>query len=377
MRLKNKYQKLLSCYLKDFEPYTGEISIPMLVEKRGISKNDLIKLDANENDFIDKEWLNEILRKAINEIDITRYPDPQAYELRKIIAKYQNTKIDNIIMGNGTDDLIDCIIRMFLDHKSDIIVIEPTFSMYKYSASMIGSSYTPVLLKPNFDLDIQKLENSIKPNTKLIFICSPNNPTANQFFVKEISNILDLTDKIVVIDEAYVDFARYSISKDTNLIDKYDNLVLLKSYSKSWGLAGLRAGYAIANPEIIEFLRSIRKVYNFNSVAQAMLLEMYKNYDDIQSKIEQIKKERQWLSNQISKFQDLLVYPSETNFILIKLINNRFKISQIMDKFLTKNILIRDRSNLPLLDNCFRITVSNRKTNLCVIETLKTILKEE
>ena len=279
MKLKEKFSNLLSIYLKDFEPYSGEISIPMLVEELGISENDLIKIDANENDFIEKKWLKDRLKKAIDKIDVRKYPDPQAYNLRKIIAKKEGVDIDNIIMGNGTDDLIDCVIRMFIDHKSNIIVVEPTFSMYKYSSSMIGSSYTPVLLEPNFDLNLNNLKSKIQSNTKIIFICSPNNPTANQFSKQKIEDLLKSTDRIVVIDEAYVDFADYSLSKDTDLINKYDNLVILKSYSKSWGLAGLRAGYAIADPEIISFLRSIRKVYNFNIVAQSMLLELYANYD--------------------------------------------------------------------------------------------------
>jgi histidinol-phosphate aminotransferase len=374
MKLKQKFSNLLSIYLKDFEPYSGEISIPMLVEELGISENDLIKIDANENDFIEKNWLKDRLKNAIEKIDVRKYPDPQAYNLRKIIAKQEGVDIDNIIMGNGTDDLIDCVIRMFIDHKSNIIVVEPTFSMYKYSSSMIGSSYTPVLLEPNFDLNLNKLKSNIQSNTKIIFICSPNNPTANQFSIQKIEALLKSTDRIVVIDEAYVDFADYSLSKDTDLIAKYDNLVILKSYSKSWGLAGLRAGYAIADPEIISFLRSIRKVYNFNIVAQSMLLELYANYDYIDSKIKEIIKEREWLIKRLSEFDDLQVFPSQTNFILIRLKTKKIEIKTLMDKFLTKNVLIRDRSKLPLLNNCFRITVSKREINSYILEILEKIL---
>ncbi|TFF86464.1 MAG: histidinol-phosphate transaminase [Promethearchaeota archaeon] len=376
MKLKEKFSNILSIYLKDFEPYSGEISIPMLVEELGISEKDLIKIDANENDFIEKKWLKDRLKKAIDKIDVRKYPDPQAYNLRKIIAKQEGVDIDNIIMGNGTDDLIDCVIRMFIDHKSNIIVVEPTFSMYKYSSSMIGSSYTPVLLEPNFDLNLNKLKSNIQSNTKIIFICSPNNPTANQFSLQKIEDLLKSTDRIVVIDEAYVDFADYSLSKDTDLINKYDNLIILKSYSKSWGLAGLRAGYAIADPEIISFLRSIRKVYNFNIVAQSMLLELYANYDYIDSKIKEIIKERDWLIKKLSKFDDLQVFPSQTNFILIRLKSKNIEIKTLMDKFLTKNVLIRDRSKLPLLNNCFRITVSKREINLYILEILENILGE-
>ncbi|MHA1310297.1 MAG: histidinol-phosphate transaminase [Candidatus Helarchaeota archaeon] len=370
MTIKKKYSNLLSIYLKDFEPYVGEISIPIFAEQRGISPNSIIKVDANENDFIEPNWLRTKLIESIKDIDITRYPDPQSYELRKIIAENEKIKIENIIMGNGTDDLIDCIIRMFLDHKSDIIVVEPTFSMYKYSASMMGASYTPVLLKPNFKLDTEKIIANVKPNTKIIFICSPNNPTANQFSIEEITEILENTDKILVIDEAYVDFASYSINKDTDLLKKFDNLIILKSYSKSWGLAGIRAGYAIGDPDIILYLRSIRKVYNFNAVAQALLIELYKNYNYIASKIQEIKSERDWLINELSKFDDLHIYPSETNFILLRLNNERIKIKDVIDKFLTQNILIRDRSNLPLLNNCFRITVSTHSTNQYILKLL-------
>ncbi|MHA1271463.1 MAG: histidinol-phosphate transaminase [Candidatus Helarchaeota archaeon] len=375
MKIKRKYSKLLSIFLKEFEPYSGEISIPMLIEELNISPDRLIKIDANENDFIEHEWLNKRLLAAIEQIDITRYPDPQAYELRKIIAKHEGINIDNIIMGNGTDDLIDCIVRMFLDHKSDIIVVEPTFSMYKYSASMLGASYTPALLKPNFNLDLQKIKSSIKTNTKIIFLCSPNNPTANQFTINEISELLDCTDKIVVIDEAYVDFADFSISKNSDLLNKFDNLIILKSYSKSWGIAGIRAGYAIADPDIICYLRSIRKVYNFNSVAQALLLEMYAHYDYIKLKIQEIKSERDWLINEISKINGLSVYPSKTNFILLRINNNAIKIKDVINEFFKKHILIRDRSNLPLLDNCFRITVSNHRTNLYILKILNEIFQ--
>jgi len=374
MILKTKFKKLLSKYLKDFEPYSGEISIPMLAEQLGVNETDIIKIDANENDFIELSWLKEKLHSAIEKIDITRYPDPQSYELRKIIAKHEKVKFENVIMGNGTDDLIDCIIRMFLDDNSKIIVIEPTFSMYRYSASMIGAEYCPVLLNEDFTLNLKKIRDELSNNTKIIILCSPNNPTANQFSIEEIKELLDSTECIVVVDEAYSDFSKYSISRDSNLLQKYDNLIVLKSYSKSWGLAGLRAGFALGNSEIIEYLRSIRKVYNFNSIAQAVLLEMYNDYDYIKSKINEIKKEREWLISQLKKIDGLIVYPSETNFILIRLNTHHKNIKDLIDTFLNKNILIRDRSNLPLLKNCFRITVSKREINLKVLDILKNFL---
>ncbi|MHA1229742.1 MAG: histidinol-phosphate transaminase [Candidatus Helarchaeota archaeon] len=369
-----KYKKLLSSYLKNFEPYAGEISIPMLAEELGIPPEAIIKVDANENDFIDKNWLKNKLIDAIETIDITRYPDPQSYKLRNVISTHEKVEIDEIIMGNGTDDLIDCIIRMFLDHKSDLIVIEPTFSMYKYSSSMIGASYTPVLLNNDFSLNIDKIISNIKSNTKLIFICSPNNPTGNQFLLEKIIKLLESTDRIVVVDEAYVDFAKYSLTKDAKLTKKFDNLIVLKSYSKSWGLAGIRAGYAIGNSEIISYLRSIRKVYNFNIIAQALLFEMYKDYDYIMSIVSKIKKEREWMISKLKEIDGIHVYPSETNFVMLKLLKKDITIKELVEKFFKNNILIRDRSNLPLLENCFRITISRRDTNLKILNILNELL---
>lgn len=368
-----KLDQLISKNLKNFIQYTSGSSVPELIDRFNLNDQTIVKLDANENVFIEPDWLRAKINEAIQSSMITRYPDHLYLDARDSLAKLLNIKTEQILLGNGSDDILDVIIHSFLDNSSELITAEPTFSMYEFLTKIIGAKYVVTLIDENFDVNLEQILKTISENTKIIILSSPNNPTGNQFSTEKLKQIVEGTDRIVVIDEAYVDFADYNL---LNWINKYDNLIITRTFSKSWGLAGLRVGYAAANEEIINFLRNVQKPYSLNIVGQAIIPVIIKDIGYINRIIQKIKKERKWLELAYHGVKNLKCYPSVTNFFLIRILKENFTVSQLTSQFMKQGILIRDRSDQPLLQNCVRITIGTREMNEYVITSLKKILGE-
>ena len=366
-----KWEQLISKNLKNYITYTSGASVPDLLSRFKINKDSILKLDANENVFIEPSWLRDRINEAIQSSCVARYPDNLYLDARNSLANYLNIKSEQILLGNGSDDILDVIVHAFLDNSSELITAEPTFSMYEFLTKIVGAKHVSTLLDDNFDVNSEEVLASISDNTKVIILASPNNPTGNHLSPDKLRQIIEGTDRIVVIDEAYVDFADNDL---LNWISKYENLIIMRTFSKSWGLAGLRVGYAVANKELITFLKNVQKPYSLNIIGQAIIPVIINSISYIDEAIQKIKNERKWLTQAYQTVDNLKCYPSMTNFFLLRILKENITADKLIEQLIQHNIIIRDRSDQPLLQNCVRITIGTHEMNEYVITTLKKIL---
>lgn len=314
-----------------------------------------IFLDANENS------LGSPLLKWYN-----RYPDPLQWKIKEKLAAIKQVPVEKIFLGNGSDEPIDLLFRCFCEPGLDeVIICPPTYGMYEVSANINNISLNRVPLTANFQLDLPALEEAIRPNTKIIWICSPNNPSGNSIDRQDIEMVLNNFDGLVVIDEAYINFSRQR-SFVTDLTD-YPNLVILQTLSKAWGLAALRLGMAFASPEIIGYLNKVKPPYNISQPVQDLVLNALDEVGQVNDMIRVLVDERKKLEADLLQCdQVLIVYPSDANFLLVK-----FKDAKSMYNYLLeKGIVLRDRSNVSLCDQCLRITVGTSAENEQLLESI-------
>lgn len=337
--------------IKNLKPYSSARS-----EFKG---KEGIFLDANENSF-----------GSPLDANYNRYPDPLQLDVKEKLGKIKGLPIQNIFLGNGSDEAIDILFRAFCNPGVDnIIICPPTYGMYEVSANINDVKIKRVpLTSEEFQLDTENILKAIDNNTKLIFICCPNNPTGNGVKWEAIKNILENFSGLVIIDEAYINFARYR-SLIPELLN-YPNLVILQTLSKAWGLAGLRVGMAFASEPIIDIFNRIKPPYNINIASQKLVLEALNNTDKINAWIKESVEERDKLSAELAMLPFIIkVYPSDANFILVKT-NDPLAIYNYL---VTKKIIIRDRSKVELCEGCLRITVGTKEENRKLIDTLKEI----
>ena len=335
--------------IKNLKPYSSARS-----EFKG---KEGIFLDANENSF-----------GSPLDVNYNRYPDPLQLDVKEKLGKIKGLPIQNIFLGNGSDEAIDILFRAFCNPGVDnIIICPPTYGMYEVSANINDVKIKRVpLTSEEFQLDTENILKAIGNNTKLIFICCPNNPTGNGVKWEAIKNILENFSGLVIIDEAYINFAKYR-SLIPELLN-YPNLVILQTLSKAWGLAGLRVGMAFASEPIIDIFNRIKPPYNINIASQKLVLEALNNTEKINAWIKETVEERDKLSAELAMLPFIIkVYPSDANFILVKT-NNPLAIYNYL---VTKKIIIRDRSKVELCEGCLRITVGTKEENRKLIDTLK------
>ncbi|MBS5795755.1 MAG: histidinol-phosphate transaminase [Dysgonomonas mossii] len=311
-------------------------------------------LDANENPLNDK---------------YNRYPDPLQWSLKQKIAKVKNIAPENIFLGNGSDEPIDLVIRIFCEPRIDnIVAVDPTYGMYQVCAEVNDVEYRKVLLNENFDLDAQKLLEKTDRNTKLIFLCSPNNPTGNLLSREEIKKVLDSFAGIVVLDEAYIDFA--SEATWLNDLEKYPNLIILQTFSKAWGLAAVRLGMAFASAEIIKLFNKVKYPYNVNILTQNFVGDELDKLELRKQWISTLLKGRNYLINELPKLPFVeKIYPTDANFILVKVEDANSLYKQLADK----GVIVRNRNSVSLCAGCLRITVGTDKENEMLIKTLRAL----
>ena len=314
-------------------------------------------LDANENSF------GSPLTKWYN-----RYPDPLQWELKEKIAGIKGSKAENMLLGNGSDECIDLLLRAFCNPtKDNIIICPPTYGMYEVYANINDVAVREVPLLPDFQLNLEGIEAAIDASTKLIFICSPNNPTGNSINREDIEVILNNFDGLVVVDEAYINYSRFR-SFVSELKD-YPNLVVLQTFSKAWGLAGLRLGMTFASEGIIQVLNSIKPPYNINAATQELALKALDNLADVNGMITETVKERAVLVDALAALPIVhKIFPTDANFVLVRMT----AATAIYNFLKEKGIIVRNRSNVILCDDCLRITVGTDTQNKELINALKT-----
>ena len=309
-------------------------------------------MDANENPLNDP---------------YNRYPDPLQEALKMKIAGVKHVRASQIMLGVGSDEPIDLIIRIFCEPKEDnITAIDPTYNMYKVCADINNVEYRHVLLNNDFSLDAERLLEKVDAQTKVIFLCSPNNPSGNILNRGEVRKILDGFDGITVIDEAYIDFA--SQPSWLTELDTYPNLIILQTFSKAWGLASVRCGMAFASEEIIGYLNKVKYPYNINMLTQKFVSDQLDFEERKNEWVEMLINQRDILAENLSELSFVeKVYPSDANFLLVKMSDPE----GVYDRLAKKGIIVRKRNNLSLCRGCLRITVGTAEQNKQLISELK------
>lgn len=312
-------------------------------------------LDANENS------LGSPLTKWYN-----RYPDPYQHQVKDAISVIKGITTEHIFLGNGSDECIDLLYRCFCEPKKDnVIICPPTYGMYEVSANINDVEIRKAPLLDNFQLDLIHLENLVDANTKLIWICSPNNPTANSINRGDILTVLNNFNGIVVIDEAYINFSKQKTFVQE--LVEYPNLVVLQTFSKAWGLAALRLGMAFSSSEIIAVMNKVKPPYNINQATQDLALKALQEVEQVNDMIAVLVDMRNALTDVIAQIPTVeKVYPSDANFILVKIADAR----KVYEFLLTKGIVVRDRSSVKLCDECLRITIGTEQENTLLVDAL-------
>ncbi|MBD0849436.1 histidinol-phosphate transaminase [Maribacter arenosus] len=314
----------------------------------------MIFLDANENPF----------NNGVN-----RYPDPQQRSLKMVLAEQKGVDVSNILLGNGSDEVLDLIFRGFCEPKKDnIITMPPTYGMYKVLADINDIENREVLLTNDFQLDVERILTQVDDYCKIIFICSPNNPTGNSFDEGAILELLNEFTGLVVIDEAYIDFS----SKVTWLkrLDEFPNLVITQTLSKAYGLAGIRLGLCFASRGIIAILNKIKPPYNVNELTQQRAMQQVLNTEVLNSEVTEILKQKREVLKILDEIAFIKkVYPSEANFVLVKVDNANKRYDQLVEK----GIVVRNRTTQPLCQNTLRFTIGTKEENDKLINALKEI----
>ncbi|WP_071149923.1 histidinol-phosphate transaminase [Bacteroides ndongoniae] len=319
-------------------------------EYKGVEAS--VFLDANENPYNGPH---------------NRYPDPLQCELKNELAKVKKVGADHIFLGNGSDEAIDLVFRAFCEPRIDnVVAIDPTYGMYQVCAEVNDVEYRKVLLDEQFCFSADKLLAAADEHTKVIFLCSPNNPTGNDLPRAEIEKLLSSFQGLVVLDEAYNDFSEVpSFLAD---LEKYPNLIVLQTFSKAWGCAAIRLGMAFASPQIIAVFNKIKYPYNVNLLTQKQAIEMLHRYYEVERWVRTLKEERGYLEAAFAKLPcTVKMYPSNANFFLVRVTDA----VKIYNYLVGQGIIVRNRHSVTLCGNCLRVTVGTRIENNKLIEALK------
>jgi len=362
-----KIEELVRKEVFELSLYEVESIIERTLDER------VVKLDLNENFAVASDVMRKLLLDSCRDIDVRLYPLPYGDTATKAISGFLGFSESEISVGNGADDVLDLLMKVFVKKDSKVLVVEPTFPMYTYFTRLYGGRKVTVLLRPNFELDIDAILEKIDIETSILVLCSPNNPTGNQLKEGDIKKILREFNGVVVVDEAYVDFAKYTV---IDWVRSFGNLVVLRTFSKAFGLAGIRFGFLVSNKSIVDYVKRVTSPFNMNIVTQRLIALALKNWNYFKEQIQYIIKEREWLRKNLAKIDGIIPYPSDANFILFKVTKNSLSSSTVTERLKSRNVLVKDRGNLPLLANCIRVTVGTRNMNETFLSALKEALEE-
>ncbi|TET25208.1 MAG: histidinol-phosphate transaminase [Candidatus Bathyarchaeum sp.] len=363
MKIKKLVQKEvidLSCY-----------EVKTILERKTDEK--IVKMNLNENFAIPSEAVEKLLLDACRSIDVRAYPPPRGSLAVKAISDFLGFSESEVAVANGADEIMDLLMKVFVRRGSKVMVVEPTFPMYTFFAELYGGKKVTVMLKKDFSLNVDAILKKADKDTRLLFVCSPNNPTGNQFRESDIKRLLEEFKGVVVVDEAYADFATGSV---INWIRDYDNLAVLRSFSKAFGLAGLRLGYLVSSKHVVKYVQRVVGPFNVNSVTQQAIVLALQNWSYFKEKINLVVNEREWLMKNLQQIDGVSSYPSDANFILFKVTKTNLTSAVVTERMENRNVLVKDRGHLPLLENCIRVTVGTRNMNETFVSALKEALEE-
>jgi histidinol-phosphate aminotransferase len=333
----------------------------------------IVKMDFNENFAMSNEIIEKLLLEACRSVDVRAYPPARGSEAVKAVSGFLGFSESEVSVANGADEIMDLLMKVFVRRGSKVLVVDPTFPMYAFFTELYGGETVTTMLKLDFTLDVDAILEKADKDTRLLFICSPNNPTGNQFREADIKRLLQEFNGVVAVDEAYGDFARYSV---INWVRDFDNLAVLRSFSKAFGLAGLRLGYLVANKSIVKYVQRVMDPFNLNVVTQQLIALALQNWSQFEARISFVVKEREWLMKNLAQIDGVAPYPSDANFILFKVTKSNLTSAIVKERLEDRNVLVKDRGHLPLLQNCIRVTVGTRNMNETFLSILKEILEE-
>jgi histidinol-phosphate aminotransferase len=335
--------------IKTLQPYSSARD-----EYKDATSRDMVFLDANENPF---------------ENGVNRYPDPQQNKVKLLLSDIKKVPTDHILLGNGSDEVLDLLFRAFCEPKQDrIITLPPTYGMYNVLANINNVTNTKINLSESFQPQVSQILEAQDAYSKLLFLCSPNNPTGNNFNSNEIALLLREFKGLVVIDEAYIDFSEEK--SWLSRLEEFPNLIVTQTLSKAYGMAGIRLGVCYASAEIISILNRIKPPYNVNELTQLKAINRLENRDDVKNEIKQIISERRQLIEALKAIPCIReIYPTAANFVLVKVddANKRY------DQLIKKGIVIRNRTSQALCENTLRLTVGTAEESMQLISALKTL----
>ena len=338
-------ENLLRENIKNIKPYSSARD-----EYKEVS-GDMVFLDANENPFPST---------------VNRYPDPQQLQLKKRLSELKGVPESKILLGNGSDEVLDLLFRAFCEPNEDnVVILPPTYGMYSVLAALNAVQTKEVYLTKNYQLDIESILKVQNENSKLLFICSPNNPTANSFEATKIEHLLRSFNGIVVIDEAYIDFS--TENSWLQRLEDFPNLVVTQTLSKAYGMAGIRLGICYASEFIISVLNKIKTPYNVNELSQQKALERLQKISEVNVQVNHIIEQREKLKHALKEMKFVKeVYNTDANFILVKVDDANLRYNQLIER----GIVVRNRTSQPLCENCLRFTVGTLEENTRLIDTL-------
>ena len=350
MKPKISINNLIRDNIRAIKPYSSARD-----DFKDVSTNDMVFLDANENPF---------------ENGVNRYPDPLQKNLKKIVSKIKKIGEESIFIGNGSDEVLDLIVRAFCEpNKDNIITLPPTYGMYGVIAEINAVENRKVLLNNDFQPEVKNILEQIDSNTKILFLCSPNNPTGNSFEASIVEELVQNFEGLVIIDEAYIDFSNEQ--SWLSRLEMFPNLIIVQTLSKAYALAGIRIGLCYASKEIITVLNSIKPPYNVNELSQQKAISRLHQIEGVESEISELISERKRLKKELESGVSFIekIYPSDSNFLLIKVDDATTRYNQLI----SYGMVVRNRSLEPLCNNCLRISVGVSEENQRLIIALKAL----
>jgi histidinol-phosphate aminotransferase len=353
------------------EGYAPIVDLESITQRIGVAIEDLIRLDLNENLFFPEQSLSSLLKEMAVDIDVRTYPRLEEKRLVESLANYLQLPSDHIVLSNGSLASIDSVVRNFLKTGESVLTVSPTFDMYEKITKSRGYGYVGVWLNSDFSLNADALLSGMTESTVLCILSSPNNPTGNQFKRGDVERVIEEFKGFVVIDEAYVDYGRYSV---IDMIAECENMMILRTFSKAFGLAGLRVGYSIANPKISEALRSTRLPVSVNKASMIMARKVLELTDEVKDVTQRVKSERNGLVKRMNRIHGVTAFDSDTNFIFFKTVKDPEEIHYSLQN---RGILIRRFSNILDRGDFLRVTVGLPGMNAQFLEALKEICEEK
>ena len=357
--------------LQAIDCYTAGASPEMVAKRIGIPTKQIIKLNFNENLFMPRVKQVKLVKELADEIDLRLYPEDEEAKLRDKLTTYIGAPKDQLVVGNASDELIDRIIRLFVEKGEIAVSFAPTFSIPRLCVKRQEGEYTSVPLLSNLQLDVKGLLAKFSDKTRLLYICSPNNPTSTQFKLEDVETLAKAFSGIVILDEAYGEFADYSL---VPRISEFQNMIILRTFSKAFGLAALRLGYAVANPELAKILTEKAPLpYPVSGFTLRMGSKMLDNAELMKDSVKEMKRERGKLIKELNEIKGVQAFDSQADFLLV---NTQKPADEVNEKLLKRGIMLKKWGKILQYENCFRVTVGLPEMNAKLIEALKQIQGE-